>query len=51
MTTSHYFRRRRPLPFKTTPKCAVCGKTLHGGYKKVGGKPRCYWCCKRLGNV
>jgi len=36
---------------RKTPECGICGKKLYGGYKNVSGKPRCYWCCKRLGNV
>jgi hypothetical protein len=39
------------MTLKKTPSCGLCGKTLYGGYKKVAGKPRCYWCCKRMGNV
>lgn len=51
MTQPHYFRRRRPIPYTSKPRCGLCGKKILGGYKKVAGKPRCYFCCKRLGNV
>ncbi len=35
------FRRR-------SVKCAFCHRKLVAGYRVVAGKPRCFWCDKRL---